>query len=78
MLAVPVLCAPQEMVLRLGMVKGIGYARSLSSSASSGAPSALLICSCRTIVGTTVAPWQLFFQPSYVIDRRTTPAFYAL
>ena len=29
MLAVPVLCAPQEMVLRLGMVKGIGYARSL-------------------------------------------------
>ncbi|OJV57398.1 MAG: manganese transporter [Cellulomonas sp. 73-145] len=27
------------------------------------------------IVGTTVAPWQLFFQQSYVIDKRITPAF---
>ena len=25
------------------------------------------------IVGTTVAPWQLFFQQSYVIDKRITP-----
>jgi len=27
------------------------------------------------IVGTTVAPWQLFFQQSYVIDKRLTPRF---
>src|ERR1700730_1916044 len=34
----------------------------------------LLICA---IVGTTVAPWQLFFQQSYVIDKRITPRFIA-
>ncbi|MEV7598539.1 NRAMP family divalent metal transporter [Kitasatospora sp. NPDC089797] len=28
-----------------------------------------------SIVGTTVAPWQLFFQQSYVIDKRITPRF---
>ncbi len=27
------------------------------------------------MVGTTVAPWQLFFQQSYVIDKRITPHF---
>src|ERR1700749_1163755 len=27
------------------------------------------------IVGTTVAPWQLFFQQSYVIDKKITPRF---
>ncbi len=27
------------------------------------------------IVGTTVAPWQLFFHQSYVIDKRITPQF---
>jgi Mn2+/Fe2+ NRAMP family transporter len=27
------------------------------------------------LVGTTVAPWQLFFQQSYVIDKRITPRF---
>jgi Mn2+/Fe2+ NRAMP family transporter len=27
------------------------------------------------IVGTTVAPWQLFFQQSYVIDKRITPRY---
>jgi len=27
------------------------------------------------IVGTTVAPWQLFFQQSYVIDKRITTRF---
>ena len=27
------------------------------------------------IVGTTVAPWQLFFQQSYVADKRVTPRF---
>jgi Mn2+/Fe2+ NRAMP family transporter len=29
------------------------------------------------IVGTTVAPWQLFFQQSYVIDKHITPRFIA-
>jgi NRAMP (natural resistance-associated macrophage protein)-like metal ion transporter len=27
------------------------------------------------IVGTTVAPWQLFFQQSYIIDKRIPPRF---
>jgi Mn2+/Fe2+ NRAMP family transporter len=27
------------------------------------------------IVGTTVAPWQLFFQQSHVVDKRITPRF---
>jgi Mn2+/Fe2+ NRAMP family transporter len=27
------------------------------------------------IIGTTVAPWQLFFQQSYIIDKRVTPRF---
>jgi Mn2+/Fe2+ NRAMP family transporter len=27
------------------------------------------------LVGTTIAPWQLFFQQSYVIDKRITPRF---
>jgi Mn2+/Fe2+ NRAMP family transporter len=27
------------------------------------------------IIGTTIAPWQLFFQQSYVIDKRITPRF---
>ena len=29
------------------------------------------------IIGTTIAPWQLFFQQSYVIDKRITPRFLA-
>ncbi|MBV8748612.1 MAG: divalent metal cation transporter, partial [Candidatus Eremiobacteraeota bacterium] len=29
------------------------------------------------IVGTTIAPWQLFFQQSYVIDKRITTRFMA-
>jgi NRAMP (natural resistance-associated macrophage protein)-like metal ion transporter len=29
------------------------------------------------IVGTTVAPWQLFFQQSYVVDKRISPRFMA-
>jgi Mn2+/Fe2+ NRAMP family transporter len=27
------------------------------------------------IVGTTVAPWQLFFQQSYIVNKRITPRF---
>jgi Mn2+/Fe2+ NRAMP family transporter len=29
------------------------------------------------IVGTTIAPWQLFFQQSYLIDKRISPQFMA-
>jgi Mn2+/Fe2+ NRAMP family transporter len=29
------------------------------------------------LVGTTIAPWQLFFQQSYVVDKRITPRFIA-
>lgn len=43
---------------------------SVSGGASSDA--VLLIIA---IVGTTVAPWQLFFQQSNVIDKRITPRF---
>ena len=38
------------------------------------APMMLLIIA---IVGTTVAPWQLFFQQSNVVDKRITPRFIA-
>src|ERR1700753_3319008 len=43
---------------------------SISGGVSSDA--ALLIIA---IVGTTVAPWQLFFQQSNVVDKRITPRF---
>jgi len=37
-------------------------------------PSVVLLL-CIGIVGTTIAPWQLFFQQSYVIDKRITTRF---
>jgi NRAMP (natural resistance-associated macrophage protein)-like metal ion transporter len=40
-----------------------------------GAPPADVMLLIIAIVGTTVAPWQLFFQQSYVIDKRITPRF---
>jgi Mn2+/Fe2+ NRAMP family transporter len=40
-----------------------------------GAPLADVMLLIIAIVGTTVAPWQLFFQQSYVIDKRITPRF---
>ncbi|WP_236981926.1 MULTISPECIES: NRAMP family divalent metal transporter [Mycobacterium] len=45
---------------------------SISGGASSDA--VLLIIA---MVGTTVAPWQLFFQQSNVVDKRITPRFMA-
>jgi Mn2+/Fe2+ NRAMP family transporter len=39
-------------------------------------PSAVVLLIC-AIVGTTVAPWQLFFQQSFVIDKRITPRYIA-
>ena len=40
-----------------------------------GAPLTDVMLLIIAIVGTTVAPWQLFFQQSYVIDKRITPRF---
>jgi NRAMP (natural resistance-associated macrophage protein)-like metal ion transporter len=40
-----------------------------------GAPISEVMLLIIAIVGTTVAPWQLFFQQSYVIDKRITPRF---
>jgi len=40
-----------------------------------GAPLSEVMLLIIAIVGTTVAPWQLFFQQSYVIDKRITPHF---
>jgi len=40
-----------------------------------GAPLTEVMLLIIAIVGTTVAPWQLFFQQSYVIDKRITPRF---
>jgi Mn2+/Fe2+ NRAMP family transporter len=38
-----------------------------------GAPLSTVMLLIIAIVGTTVAPWQLFFQQSYLIDKRITP-----
>jgi Mn2+/Fe2+ NRAMP family transporter len=38
-----------------------------------GAPLSSVMLLVIGIVGTTVAPWQLFFQQSYIIDKRITP-----
>jgi Mn2+/Fe2+ NRAMP family transporter len=38
-----------------------------------GAPLSTVMLLIIGIVGTTVAPWQLFFQQSYVVDKRITP-----
>ena len=43
-----------------------------SISGGTTSDSVLLIIA---IVGTTVAPWQLFFQQSNVVDKRITPRF---
>jgi Natural resistance-associated macrophage protein len=40
-----------------------------------GAPLSTVMLLVIGLVGTTVAPWQLFFQQSYVIDKRITPRF---
>jgi NRAMP (natural resistance-associated macrophage protein)-like metal ion transporter len=40
-----------------------------------GAPLSDVMLLIIAIVGTTVAPWQLFFQQSYVVDKRIKPRF---
>jgi Mn2+/Fe2+ NRAMP family transporter len=52
------------------VVPGVQGAGEVGGGVSSNA--VLLIIA---IVGTTVAPWQLFFQQSNVIDKRITPRF---
>jgi len=41
----------------------------------SGGTSAAAVLLIIAIVGTTVAPWQLFFQQSNIVDKRITPRF---
>jgi Mn2+/Fe2+ NRAMP family transporter len=50
-----------------------GYAMPSMPAGSGGMATLMLLII--GIVGTTVAPWQLFFQQSYVIDKRITPRF---
>ncbi|MGH3634026.1 MAG: NRAMP family divalent metal transporter, partial [Mycobacterium sp.] len=38
-----------------------------------GEPDSIVLMVIMAIVGTTVAPWQLFFQQSNVVDKRITP-----
>lgn len=38
-----------------------------------GEPDSIVLMAIMAIVGTTVAPWQLFFQQSNVVDKRITP-----
>src|SRR5579863_2753098 len=45
-----------------------------NASAATGGMAAVMLLVIG-IVGTTIAPWQLFFQQSYVIDKRITPRF---
>jgi Mn2+/Fe2+ NRAMP family transporter len=49
----------------------------LVPSLPKGAPLSEVMLLIIALVGTTVAPWQLFFQQSYVIDKRITPRFIA-
>ncbi|AIF48759.1 Nramp family divalent metal transporter [Dyella japonica] len=68
LLLVPVLVMvhpPMHQVLRDMTVPGM----------PKGAPLSEVMLLIIAIVGTTVAPWQLFFQQSYVIDKRITPRF---
>jgi Mn2+/Fe2+ NRAMP family transporter len=68
LLLVPVLVAihpPVHVVVHDFVVPGYPH----------GAPLADVMLLVIGIVGTTVAPWQLFFQQSYVIDKRITPHF---
>ncbi len=48
-------------------------ARDFAIPSIAGGPNSTSILLIIAIVGTTVAPWQLFFQQSNVIDKRITP-----
>ena len=76
--AIFVLIATSLVLYPLALASGPHYAsiayHLVVPGIQSGATSAavLLIIA---IVGTTVAPWQLFFQQSNVVDKRITPRF---
>ena len=53
--------------------RGDDRARHASCRASAAARSSTAVLLIIAIVGTTVAPWQLFFQQSNIIDKRITP-----
>ena len=55
------------------MAKGFGSPELPGGAATGGMAAVMLLVI--GIVGTTIAPWQLFFQQSYVIDKRITPRF---
>jgi len=57
---------------RIRRLKPAQIADLLEEASKAGSNAILLIIA---IVGTTVAPWQLFFQQSNVIDKRITPRF---
>jgi Mn2+/Fe2+ NRAMP family transporter len=86
LLLVPVLIVNQEMVVRLGAVTGVGHARPINERFgrfwgwfSVGDLFLLNFLTITTefiaIVGTTMAPWHLFFQQANVVDKRITPRF---
>jgi Mn2+/Fe2+ NRAMP family transporter len=52
----------------------IAYDLTVPRLPQNGKPSEIMLLII-AIVGTTIAPWQLFFQQSYVIDKRITPRF---
>ena len=52
----------------------IGHDLAVPQLPQDGKPSEVMLLII-AIVGTTIAPWQLFFQQSYVIDKRITPRF---
>ncbi|MEE2852476.1 MAG: NRAMP family divalent metal transporter [Actinomycetota bacterium] len=55
----------------------INAAKSFVVPSISGGISSDAVLLIIAIVGTTVAPWQLFFQQSNVVDKRITPRFMA-
>jgi Mn2+/Fe2+ NRAMP family transporter len=57
---------PRPSALASGLLPGLGHA-------TAGSTLLLLVA----LVGTTIAPWQIFFQQSNVIDKRITPRWLA-
>jgi Mn2+/Fe2+ NRAMP family transporter len=75
------LCAGSLLLIPLYIVvhpgwasMGSGFVTPELPMAGSGGMAAVMLLVIG-IVGTTIAPWQLFFQQSYVIDKRITPRF---
>ena len=61
----------------LHVPSAVGHHRARTSSFPSiyGGASSAAVLLIIAIVGTTVAPWQLFFQQSNIVDKRITPRF---